>query len=190
METFRLARMTKDLFAMTAGVLCLPVLLAAAAGRAPEPTRAILLAAAAVVVVLYLSVWLFFRPNRFEVDGRGLAIVWPARSSCVAVAEIRGVAVIDREQFRRQYGYGVRIGAGGLWGGFGWLKTGNGMLSMYISRTDSCVLIDRAGGRPLMITPENPGRFVTLLQAAVARNQPPGWISPAETPGFEPGMDD
>ena len=189
METFRLARMTKDLLVVTTGVLCLPVLLAAAAGGAPESTRVILLAAAGVVVVLYLSVWLFFRPNRFEIDGRGLTIVWPARSSRVTAAEIRSVEIVDRELFRRQYGYGMRIGAGGLWGGFGLLKTGKGMLSMYISRTDSFVLVDRKIGRPLMITPENPGRFATLLQMA-AGNQPPGWGSPAETPGFEPGMDD
>lgn len=60
--------------------------------------------------------------------------------------------------------WSIRIGAGGLWGAFGWLwTTKRGIVQMYVSRTDRFVWIERAGERPWLITPENPEEFVRTL---------------------------
>jgi hypothetical protein len=56
------------------------------------------------------------------------------------------------------------VGAGGLWGGFGWLWTERrGIAQMYVSRTEGLVWIERRGGRPWLITPEEPEAFVRAL---------------------------
>jgi hypothetical protein len=59
----------------------------------------------------------------------------------------------------------MRIGAGGLWGGFGWLYTRKGLLDLYVSRTDRFVLVRRRIGRPLLLTPERDEAFVDALRA-------------------------
>jgi hypothetical protein len=59
----------------------------------------------------------------------------------------------------------MRIGAGGLWGGFGWLYTRRGLVDLYVSRTDRFVLVRRRAGRPLLLTPERDASFVDALRA-------------------------
>ena len=54
----------------------------------------------------------------------------------------------------------ARVGVGGLWGGFGWLWSPNGWLEFYISRLDKHVLLHRANGLPVLLTPEDPDTFV------------------------------
>ena len=73
-------------------------------------------------------------------------------------------------QFRRQYGFGMRVGAGGLWGGFGLLKTGRETFSMWISRTDAFVLVRLRGARTLLITPDRPREFLEALGELQRRN--------------------
>jgi hypothetical protein len=58
----------------------------------------------------------------------------------------------------------MRVGAGGLWGGFGWLWTQRrGIVQMYVSRTDDFVWIERPGERSWLITPERPKAFVRAM---------------------------
>ncbi len=64
----------------------------------------------------------------------------------------------------------MRFGAGGLWGAFGKLKTRKATLAMYISRVDGLVLVNRSSGPPLLITPQDPARFVNALEGVVARH--------------------
>jgi hypothetical protein len=59
----------------------------------------------------------------------------------------------------------MRVGVGGLWGGFGWLYTSKGLLGLYVSRTDRLVLVRLRTGRPLLVTPEGDERFVAALRA-------------------------
>jgi hypothetical protein len=49
--------------------------------------------------------------------------------------------MLAREAFRRELRLGVRIGAGGLWGGFSWLCHRGRALDLYVSRTDRLVLV-------------------------------------------------
>jgi hypothetical protein len=57
------------------------------------------------------------------------------------------------------------VGAGGLWGGFGLLKTERETFSMWISRTDRFVIVRLRNARPLLVTPDDPDRFVEDVKA-------------------------
>ena len=118
---------------LTVLVLAVPVVFAVTgvwAGNAPLLWVAVLIAAGCWLV------WLYARPNRFEVSSQGLAIVWPVRRRLIAAREIAGVRPIEPWEFRQEVGWGVRIGVGGLWGQFGWLWTARRKnLVTYVSRT-------------------------------------------------------
>jgi hypothetical protein len=156
--------MSGDIRALTGIALVAPPGLALAAALAREPARGPLLGAAVFAVLVYALVWLLGRPTGFEVDAGGLRIRWPLRSRRIAAADLAGAELLSRETFRRDFGWGLRIGAGGLWGGFGWLYTRKGLLELYISRTDGFVLVRRRAGRPLLLTPERPEHFAEALR--------------------------
>jgi len=147
--------------------LFLPLLLLQGALVGPPIVRVILLCTFGFVVLIYASVWFVFRPTRFEVDTFGLRIVWPTRLRLVPAAAILDARVMSSAEFRRAYGWGIRIGAGGLWGGFGLLKTAKETFSMWISRTDVMVVVRVRDAKPLLITPEQPRRFVESIRQLV-----------------------
>ena len=161
---FPLAPMSGDIRALTAIAWVAPLGLILGAMLARGPVRGVLLVVSALVVVTYASVWLFWRPTAFEVDRSGLRIVWPLRARTIPAREVAEAVVLSREAFRRDFGWGMRIGAGGLWGGFGWLYTSKGLLGLYVSRTDRVVLVRLRTGRPLLVTPEGDERFVAALR--------------------------
>jgi hypothetical protein len=157
--------MSRDIRVLTCIALVTPLGLILSASLAQGSVRGALLAVSALVFVLYASVWLLWRPTAFEVDARGLRILWPLRARAIPTREIAEAAVLSRDAFRREFGWGMRIGAGGLWGGFGWLYTSKGLLGLYVSRTDRVVLVRLRTGRPLLVTPESDERFVAALRA-------------------------
>ncbi len=119
---------------------------------------------AVFVAAIHSWVWLRFRPREFVVHGETLEVIWPLKWREVSRDSITEIRVIDRLALRKEIGWGVRIGAGGLWGAFGWLwTTKRGIVQMYVSRTDCFVWIERDGKRPWLITPENPQQFVRAL---------------------------
>ncbi len=158
--------MSGPLWALTVPLLALPLLFAVLATWTPAPASPVLWTIAGLLVLLYGVVRLWARPGRFEVGADGLVIVWPARRRWIPRGDIAGARVLAPGQFRREFGLGARIGVGGLWGGFGWVWTSRrGLLDLYISRTDGCVLVERRSGRPLLLTPEQPDEFVRTLGA-------------------------
>jgi PH (Pleckstrin Homology) domain-containing protein len=163
---FPLAPMSGALRVMTVALFALPALFLWM-GLAGSP---VLLIPAALLMLGYAWTWLWARPRRFAVSPDGLRIEWPLRSATVPASDIVDARVFGLRDFRSEYGFGVRFGAGGLWGGFGKLKTRKGTLSMYISRVDGLVLVNRKSGRPLLITPQDPARFVTAPEGVVARH--------------------
>ncbi len=159
-KSFRLARMSPLILTLTLVLLALPLAFFAGALFG----RRLLSVPALFVVAIYAWVWLRFRPSRFVVHQRVLEVIWPLKRREVPREDISNVRLIDRHELRGEIGWGMRIGAGGLWGGFGWLWTKRrGIVQMYISRTDRFVWIERAGGRPWLITPEQPEAFVRAL---------------------------
>ena len=159
-KTFRLAPMSGFIRTLTLGLVALPLifLVGGAWGRTWFAAPGVLL------ILLYLWVWLRFRPSRFVVHPDALEIVWPLKRRRIARASITQVRLVDRAELRREVGWGMRVGAGGLWGGFGWLWTEDrGIVQMYVSRTDDLVWIERGKQRPWLITPEQPTAFVRAL---------------------------
>ena len=163
-ERFALAPMTLGLLVLTAALWVLPVLFALSARAVPAPMSVALYACAAFMVVLYGSVYFVWRPRAFVVDSTSLTLEWPVRKCVISRSHVTGVRVVSSKEFRSEYGFGIRIGAGGLWGGFGWLKCGATTFSMWISRTDQFVLVTLKDAKPLMITPVNPERFAARLR--------------------------
>lgn len=156
-RTFRIAPMDPPILWITTLLLVLPIALlvgALFAGR-------LLCAIALFVAAIYAWVWLRFRPRRFVVREHSLEVIWPMKRRIIPRADILNVRMMEREALEKEIGWGLRIGAGGLWGGFGWLWTKRrGIVQMYISRTDFVVWIERRDGRPWILTPEQPEHFV------------------------------
>lgn len=159
-KSFRLARMSPLILLLTLGLLALPVVFLSSAvlGKWVFVTPVLLL------VVIYSWVWLRFRPTLFVVHPDALEVVWPLKRRQIRRDQISDVRLIDKRELRRETGWCMRVGAGGLWGGFGWLWTRRrGIVQMYISRTDSFVWIECPGHRPWLITPDEPEAFVRAL---------------------------
>jgi hypothetical protein len=160
-ERFALAPMSGVIRAVTIAVLAIPAVFVAA-GLA-TPAR-ILFPVGVATAILYVAIWLGGRPTAFEVSADGLRIRFPWRTRAIAAREVASVRAISGAAFREEYGFAVRIGVGGLWGGFGWLWTSQrGLVELYVSRLDGFVLIERRGGTPLLLTPADPEEFVDTL---------------------------
>jgi len=169
-NAFPLAPMTRGLRIMTWFLMALPTFFLVMACLPETRLRGTMAAMAALVMLVYVSVWFLFRPTRFEIDATGLWIVWPMRSRHIPRREIGEASAIGIAEFKREYGLGMRVGAGGLWGGFGLLKTGRETFSMWISRTDAFVLVRLRGARTLLITPDRPREFLEALGELQRRN--------------------
>jgi len=160
--TFRLAPMSPAILVLTVVLLALPLAFLGLAAL----LRPLLLGPAVFILAIYAWVWLRYRPTAFVVHPRALEVTWPLRRREIPRDDISAVRVIDRQTLRREAGWGVRVGAGGLFGGFGYLWTTNrGLVRMYVSRTDRFVWIERKSDRPWLITPDQPDAFVRAMAA-------------------------
>jgi hypothetical protein len=119
MSRYRLAPMSTGIRMLTVALLLLPAaMLVAVASGALALVGPLLL-----VCLIYPWIWLRFRPTAFVVTPTDLEIVRPLKRRRIARRGIRDVRLIDAPTFRGEAGWAVRVGAGGLWGGFGWLWT-------------------------------------------------------------------
>jgi hypothetical protein len=151
--------MTTVFWVITLVVLgLLPLFVILSLGGAP------LWSGVAILVVICAGTWLFMRPTCFEAGPEGLEIVWPLRRWRIARSEIASVRVIDKPELKSLLGSALRVGVGGLWGGFGLLWTSKlGWVSFYISRVDELLWVERRGARPLLLSPERPHEVARLL---------------------------
>ena len=157
---FELAPMSPLIRGITVALFALPLVFLGSAGSGHSS----LAIPGLLLVTLYAWVWLRFRPTRFELYPESLDVVWPMKHLSIPRSEIREVRRVDPGVLRRELGWRLRIGAGGLWGGFGWLWTSRrGLVQLYVSRTDGLVWIERSRGRPWLITPRDPEGFVRAL---------------------------
>ena len=157
---FGLAPMCSLIRGLTLAMAALPVafLVAAIVGARALYFPVVLL------LLVYGWVWTRFRPAAFVVLPDGLEVIWPLKRRRIPREGIASVRVIDRDELWAQVGWGMRVGAGGLWGGFGWLWTSRrGIIQMYVSRRDRFVWIERGHERPWLITPDRPEQFVSAL---------------------------
>lgn len=156
--SFRLAPMSPGVRARTLALLAVP-LLCLFAVRGSAGGRA-----AATVAVIYATVWLFFRPYAFFLRPDGLSVHWPLRRQVIAYGAIQGVRLLADAESPR----GVRIGAGGLGGTFGYIVGGGRSVVIYASRSTDMVEIARRDGLPICVTPEQPGAFMETLARRAA----------------------
>src|SRR5262245_23598859 len=153
MQTFRIAPMSTAIRTLTALLLAIPAAMAIGLLAGVHA----LIAPLVLIVMVFAWVWLRFRPSAFVVHPTRVEVVWPLKRRTIDRAGIVSCRIIDAAQLKREVGWGARIGAGGVWGGFGWLWTQRrGIVQMYVSRTDSFVWIERGMERPWLITPEHP----------------------------------
>ena len=110
--TFKLAPMTLGLRVLTVTMFVLPALFLYSARYAPPPVNAVMAATTAFMALIYASIWFLFRPTRFELDAQALRIVWPLRTRVIERANIESARILTWAEFRKEYGYGMRIGAG------------------------------------------------------------------------------
>ena len=161
-RVFPLAPMSGLFMSLTVFLWCLPLLFFA--GQ-PWGLGPILVPTGCFVVLIYASVWLWYRPSRFEVTPEGLTAVFPLRRRTTPLTAVGKAERIDPKELKRRYGQLYRVGAGGLWGGFGLLWRPGTKVEFYSSRMDGWVLIQRQGRPPLLITPERPDELVALLSS-------------------------
>lgn len=163
MNSFQPAKMCSLILSLTVFLLAIPVGLLVAA----LVVSAAFALPAVFMIGIYAWIWLRLRPSRFVVTDDALEVHWPLKRVDIPIHEITDVSYIDRKQLNEEIGWGVRVGAGGIWGGFGWLWTQRrGIVQMYITRIDTYVWIERGSRRPWLITPERPDEFVRALLGA------------------------
>lgn len=121
---------------------------------------------AALLLLLAALVWIFFRPARFKLERGALVLEYPLRAKRVALGGLAAAELITSAGFKARFKWALRVGVGGLFGGFGWLRTGEGWVEMDISRTDGMVLLTFTGRSPMLLTPEDPEVFVEAVQQA------------------------
>src|SRR5262249_47105217 len=142
--SFRLAPMSRSIFGLTVFLWALPLVFFAGAALGMR----VLVIPAILFVAIYAWVWLRFRPSRFIVRRDAICVIWPAKRREIPRAEMSAVRIVDRHELRRDCGWCLRVGAGGLWGGFGWLWTERrGVGENYILWTRWRGWVRRAGGR-------------------------------------------
>ena len=90
----------------------------------------------------------------------------PGSHPAIPAHRIAAARTVTTAEFKAEVGLALRIGVGGLWGGFGWLWTQRrGLVEFYVSRLDGLVWIERRDGRPLLVTPSDPEGLVRALGA-------------------------
>ena len=137
---FRLAPMSPSILVLTVLLLLLPVAFFVVAFT----HHRLFVLPALFLLFVDAWIWLWFRPTAFVVGPTEVEIVWPLRRLRLGRDTITSVGRIDRRTLRTEVGWGMRVGAGGLWGGFGFLwTTRRGLVRMYVSRVDDLVWIER-----------------------------------------------
>ena len=159
---FRLAKMDALMIGFT--VFCWALVIMFFLAAFADLKAAPIALAGIFMLLIYASVWFWWRPGSFEIDEGTLALKFPLRTISVKRADITACAAITPKELKNRFGNTYRVGAGGLWGGFGWLRTSKkSWIEFYISRQSDYVLIEREEQIPLLLTPTEPERFVEIL---------------------------
>ncbi len=164
---FKLAPMSPFFRGVTIALWTLPFLAGISALVLRQPFAGI--GIIFLLLIIYAAVWLWCRPSWFVVCSNFVEIVFPVWRRRIPMQDVCAIRIINNDIFEQEFGWAIRIGVGGLWGGFGWLWTyRRGFLEFYISQLDNFVLIDRFTHKSVTITPENPEQFVEAVEEAIA----------------------
>lgn len=159
-QRYPLAPMSRSILALTILLWLLPLSFLAHFLLTRQPFTGWI---ALTLLLTYGAVWAFCRPSRFELSTAGLRIVFPGWTRTISRRDMNPARPITASEFKEDFGLALRIGAGGLWGGFGWLWTSKGgFVEFYVSRTEGMVLLKKKNGNFLLLTPERPEAFAAL----------------------------
>lgn len=163
--SFRLAPMSLLILSLTIALWGLPFVFLLWAIFTTGSTQWTAIATVLFLLLIYGGVWVGFRPSRFLITAQQLTLTFPARQRSIPLEDLGEAHLLSEADFHEQFGWALRIGVGGLWGGFGWLYTAKkGMIEFYVSRSDGLVWIQRRSGFDLLITPDQPEPFIQALQ--------------------------
>lgn len=163
-DTLAVAPMS-PLFVVLTGVLLAIPTIWAILGVIHEPLRRTALVLVPAALALIATVWLVFRPQRFERTADGVELVFPLRRLHIMRAEVTRATRLDRPALHRQTGITVRVGFAGLFGNFGLLWTTKlGWVSVYSTSLDEWVLVERKAARPILLSPADPDALVRALR--------------------------
>lgn len=121
-ECYALAPMCRPIAVTTAFVLALPIVFGIVAIKVGWPHSIAPLGLCVVFIIACFVVWTWFRPKQFVVSHDFLTIQWPVRSKSWKKSDVLSAKIISSSEFRKEYGMGMRIGAGGLWGDLVFLR--------------------------------------------------------------------
>jgi hypothetical protein len=166
-QDFPVARMSPLILGLTLLLLPLPLLFLVIGIFIPAPTRTLMLVVGVLLVLLWIGIWIYARPSSYRVTPAALTILWPVRSREVPRHDVASARVMTLAEFRATYGNTLRIGAGGLFGTFGWLWSPKaGRLDVYVTNLGPWVVVERRGARPLVISPRDPHDLARALDEA------------------------
>lgn len=164
-RSFPLARMSGVIRALTYGLLGLGPLMLGLGATAPASGASMLFLGASLLA-LSAEVWLLHRPRGFTVRQGELSLDYPLRTKRIALAGLVAAEALAAADLRARLGWALRVGVGGLFGGFGWLYTSKGWVELDISRSDGLVLLTFAQRMPLLVTPDDVPAFVAAVRDA------------------------
>jgi hypothetical protein len=130
--------------------------------RSPAGGAALLAGAMLCAVVWVIPARL--APRGYAIGPEGVTICRRARDILIPLATIRGLEIDAQGEVLRK---AVRMnGSGGGFGVFGYFdKPDFGYYRAYCTRTSGLVILRLADREPLVISPEDPTRFVAALEA-------------------------
>ena len=167
-RSFALAPMSPLIKGITMGLWLLPLVFIGVAIASRQKLFGIV---ALLLILMYGGVWVWCRPSQFVLSPNQLTIVFPGWKRRIPMTDISSFRATSSAGFNQEFGLPVRIGVGGLWGGFGWLWTSRqGLIEFYVSRSQGFVLIDRAQGKTLLITPTDPQRMIEEGRAQIPQH--------------------
>lgn len=110
-------------------------------------------------LILILVITYGFSPKAYALDDRQLIIYRPFQNKLYATEGILTVSLVDKKDLKKS----IRVfGVGGLFGYFGLFRNSRyGTMIWYATRRDQFVVIERANGRTIVLTPDDPNAFVS-----------------------------
>lgn len=110
---------------------------------------------------------LLFAPLGYAIAPGQIRIRRPGFNLVVPISDVEAI----RRVARKDLGLAVRVGVGGFFGTYGALITTRmGLMAAYITNSKSLVLIEKQGGRKLLISPSDPDDFVKHVRDAMPPN--------------------
>lgn len=121
---------------------------------------------AATASVFIFLVWFIGRPTQFQISQAGLEILWPGRNRKLPKAAFYEVfTVSDTELGHLKRKSCIR----GIFGCFGWAQSEYlGNVDAYMTRNEGMVFVRLKNRRPLLLTPNSPGKFIEELRTCIS----------------------